>query len=293
MSYLFFPGCSLDGTAKDFRSSTVAVAARVGIALPELPDWICCGSTAAHGSSALLADALPAKNLAAAAGKTVAVACAACYGRLKAATHHIAHDPAVRARVAEVVGGDYDGRTPVLHLLEILSRDVGPARIAAAVRRPLTGLRVACYYGCLLARPPEITRFDDAENPTSMDRLLELAGATPVDWPHKTECCGASASITDVEVVLQLSGRILSMAKAAGVDCIATACPLCQLNLDLRQREIEARTGERYELPIFYFTQLLGLAMGCTDRELSLGSLVVRPAALLQSKGLGRAEARP
>ncbi len=293
MSYVFFPGCSLDGTARDFHRSTLAVAARLGIDLPELPDWTCCGSTAAHCSDALLADALPAKNLSAAAGKTVAVACAACYSRLKTANHHIAGDQAVRARVAEVVGGDYDGQTPVMHLLEILARDVGRARIAAAIRRPLTGLKVACYYGCLLARPPEITRFDDAENPTLMDKLLEIAGATPVDWPHKTECCGASFSITDTDIVLELSNRILSMAKAAGVDCIVTACPLCQLNLDMRQRDIEARFGQRYDLPVFYFTQLLGLAMGCTARDLSLASLVVAPGALLESKGIGRAGATP
>lgn len=291
MSYVFFPGCSLDGTARDFHRSTMAVAARLGLALPELEDWTCCGSTSAHGSDALLADALPAKNLAAAAGKTVAVACASCFSRLKAANHHIARDAAVRARVAEVVGRDYDGGTPVMHLLEILCRDVGRARIAAAVRRPLKGLKVACYYGCLLVRPPEIASFDDAENPRSMDELMEMAGATPVDWPHKTECCGASASITEPDIVLELSNRILSMARAAGVDCVATACPLCQLNLDMRQKDVEARYGSRYDLPVFYFTQLLGLAMGCTARELSLGSLVVPPVALLRSKGIGRAEA--
>jgi heterodisulfide reductase subunit B len=187
VSYVFFPGCSLEGTARDFHRSTLAVAGRLRLAFPEIPDWICCGSTSAHGCDPLLADALPAKNLAAADGKTVAVACASCYSRLKAANHHIARDPAVRARVAEAIGRDYDGRTPVMHLLEILSRDIGCARIAAAVRRPLKGLKVACYYGCLLVRPPEITRFDDAENPTLMDQLMEIAGATPVDWPHKTE----------------------------------------------------------------------------------------------------------
>ena len=203
MSYVFFPGCSLDGTAKDFHRSTLAVAAKLGLELPELQDWICCGSTAAHSSDPLLADALPAQNLFAAGGQTVAVACAACYSRLKMANHHIAGDAAVRAKVARLVGGDYDGLTPVRHLLEILCRDIGRARIAAAIRRPLAGLKVACYYGCLLSRPPEVTNFDDAENPTLMDQLMETAGATPIDWPHKTECCGASFSITDSSIVLR------------------------------------------------------------------------------------------
>jgi heterodisulfide reductase subunit B2 len=291
LRYTFFPGCSLDGTAKDFHRSTLAVAAKLGLELAELEDWICCGSTAAHSSDPLLADALPAQNLRAAHGQTVAVACAACYSRLKMANHHIAGDVVVRANVARVVGGDYDGLTPVRHLLEILGRDIGP-EIAATIRRPLTGLRVACYYGCLLSRPPEVTQFDDAENPTLMDRILETAGATPVDWPHKTECCGASFSITDSSIVLELSDHILSMAQAAEVDCIATACPLCQLNLDMRQKDIEAKYGRRYNLPIFYFTQLLGLAMGCSERELSLDSLVVKPRELLESRGLRGAEIR-
>jgi len=291
LRYAFFPGCSLDGTAKDFHRSTLAVAARLGLELPELEDWICCGSTAAHGTDPLLADALPARNLRAARGQTVAVACAACYSRLKMANHHIAGDVSVRMEVARVVGGDYDGLTPVRHLLEILGRDTGPG-IAAAIRRPLTGLRVACYYGCLLSRPPEVTQFDDAENPTLMDQLLETAGATPVDWPHKTECCGASFSIADSSIVLELSDQILSMAQAAEVDCIATACPLCQLNLDMRQKDIEAKYGRRYNLPIFYFTQLLGLAMGCSASELSLDSLVVDPQELLESKGFSGAETR-
>jgi heterodisulfide reductase subunit B len=214
------------------------------------------------------------------------VACAACYSRLKTANHHIAGDAALRARVAQVVGRDYDGRTPVLHVLEILVRDIGLARIAAAIRHPLTGLKVACYYGCLLARPAEITGFDDPENPTLMDQLMQVAGATPIEWPHKTECCGASFSITDTSIVLDLSNRILSMAQAAGADCIATACPLCQLNLDMRQKDIEAKSGHRYNLPVFYFTQLLGLAMGCRADELSLDSLVVEPQALLEAKGI-------
>ncbi len=286
MSYVFYPGCSLDGTAKDFYRSTLAVAAKLGLELPELKDWICCGSTAAHTSDPLLADALPAQNLSAAAGKTVAVACASCYSRLKMANHHITGDAAVRAKVAQVVGNDYDGRTPVLHLLEILYRDIGRERITAAIRRPLVGLKVACYYGCLLTRPPEATNFDDAEDPRLMDQLMEAAGATAVDWPHKTECCGASFSITDSRIVLRLSNEILSMASAAGVDCIVTACPLCQMNLDMRQKDIEARFGRRYNLPVFYFTQLLGLAMGCSADELSLKSLVVEPQPLLEAKGL-------
>jgi heterodisulfide reductase subunit B len=286
MKYTFYPGCSLDATAKDFYTSTLAMSGRLGLELTELEDWICCGSTAAHNSDPLLADALPAQNLRAAQGQTVAVACASCYSRLKMANHHIASDAGVRAKVARVVGGDYDGLTPVRHLLEILGQDMERKEIAAAICRPLNGLKVACYYGCLLSRPPEVTQFDDAENPTLMDKLLETAGATVVDWPHKTECCGASFSITEPGLVIELTEKILSMAEEAGVDCIATACPLCQLNLDMRQKDVEAKYGRRYGLPIFYFTQLLGLALGCSAKEVSLERLIVDARPLLRCKGL-------
>ena len=293
MTYAFYPGCSLEGTARDFHVSTLAVAKAMGMALPEIPGWICCGSTAAHSSDPVLALALPAQNLLAAAqmnasgpAPTVAVACAACYSRLKVANHHIAHDPQARQQVAQAVGADYDGKVPVKHLLEILGRDLGAKEIAARIRRPLKGLKVVCYYGCLLSRPPEITNFDDAENPRLMDDVMEAAGATVLDWPHKTECCGASYSITDSSIVEKLSREILSMARQAGADCIVTACPLCQLNLDMRQKDIEGRFNEQYGLPVFYFSQLLGLAMGLSGQELSLRSLVVDPQPLLQAKGI-------
>jgi heterodisulfide reductase subunit B len=284
MSYVFYPGCSLEGTAKDFHASTVAVAKALGIEMPELEGWICCGSTAAHQTDPLLALALPARNLAAARGRTVAVCCAACYSRLKAANHEISKDPEVRRRVADVIGADYDGLTPVRHFLEILARDVGAKKIAQRITRPLAGLKVVSYYGCLLSRPPEVTGFDDAENPTLMDQIVTAAGAEALDWPHKTECCGASYSITDVSIVMSLTREILSMARAAGADCIVTACPLCQINLDMRQKDIEKKFGETYGLPVFYFTQLLGLAMGLKPKELGLASLIVDPMPLLSAK---------
>jgi heterodisulfide reductase subunit B len=197
--------------------------------------------------------------------------------------------------VGEVLGGDYDGSTPVKHLLEILRDDIGFAEIAKRVSRPLAGLRVAAYYGCLLLRPPAIMRFDDAENPTVLDDVLTATGAEAVEWPYKTECCGASYSITKTEIVLRLSRQILAMARDAGADCIAAACPLCQLNLDMRQGDIEAASNEKFGLPVFYFTQLLGLALGLPANELGLRSLVVDPAPLLSEKGIlpRGARARP
>ncbi len=197
----------MEGTAHDYQKSTVAVAKALGLALPEIPGWTCCGSTSAHQTDPLLALALPAKNLIAAEGKTVAVGCAACYNRLKTANHEIASDPETRKTVADVVGKDYDGQTKILHLLEILARDIGTAKIAQAVKKPLKGLKLVTYYGCLLSRPPEVTKFDDPENPTLMDQVLEAAGATILEWPHKTECCGAGYSITDVGIVKRSRAR--------------------------------------------------------------------------------------
>jgi heterodisulfide reductase subunit B len=284
--YAYYPGCSMEGTGRDFGLSTLAVSKALDIELDEIRDWICCGSTAAHQSDPLLALSLPAKSLHAAAGKDVAVCCAACYSRLKFANHEIAADAGKRQGVADAIGVDYDGRTAVKHVLEILVRDIGTDHIAARIRQPLHGLKVVCYYGCLLSRPPEITGFDDPENPTLMDRICEIAGAEPVDWPHKTECCGASFSITNVDIVHRLTAEILSMAKQAGADCIVTACPLCQLNLDLRQKDIEEMTGQSFNLPVLYFTQLLGLSLGLSAKELGLRSLVVDVAPLLAAKGI-------
>jgi heterodisulfide reductase subunit B len=168
-----------------------------------------------------------------------------------------------------------------------MARDVGMKKIAEATKKPLKGIKVVTYYGCLLSRPPEVTQFDDPENPTLMDQVLEAAGATILEWPHKTECCGAGYSITDVAIVKRLTREILAMAKAAGADCIATACPLCQMNLDLRQKDTEKASGEQFNLPVFYFTQLLGLAFGLSRKDLGLRSLVVSPNKLLADHGLG------
>ena len=179
------------------------------------------------------------------------------------------------------------------HLLEILGEDMRP-EVAAAVRRPLTGLKVACYYGCLLSRPPEVTQFDDAENPTLMDRLLETAGATVGRLAAQDRVLRGELLHHRPEHRPRPHRPILAMAQAAGVDCIATACPLCQLNLDMRQKDIAAKRGRRYDLPVFYFTQLLGLAMGCSESELSLEQPVRRPAAAAASpRGSRGARAQP
>ncbi len=284
MKYAFYPGCSLEGTAWDFERSVRAVCNVLGIELEVIPDWVCCGSTPAHIRSASLAVALPVVNLLKAQemSRPVMTACASCYARLRTANYKVRGNPEERQRAERVTGKAYDGSVEVRHLLDVLVNDLGPNAIRAAVQQPLEGLRVACYYGCLLTRPPEVVAFDNAEHPTCMDDLVEAAGARSVDWPFKTECCGAGLSVTHPDVANRLGHRLLSMAIQAGAQCLAVACPLCEANLDLRQADAVKAHGDLPEAPVLYITQLLGLALGLSKNELGLEALTVGAEALLQ-----------
>jgi len=287
MKYAYYPGCSLHATAVDYNESTLAVAEALDIELAEVPNWSCCGSTPAHCTDELLAAALPAKNMIAA--KTVAnemlVCCSACFSRFKFAQKHIEEKENLRAELAEIMPVEQIRNMRVRHLIDILAHDVGLEKVAENKRCDL-GLKVACYYGCLLTRPPKVTNLDDTEDPHFMDDLLRAAGMETVDWPYKTECCGATFSLTRTEIVLRLSADILQMAKEAEVDCISVACPLCHANLDMRQQDIEKKLGVKYEIPIFYFTQLLGLAFGLERSKLGIGRSLVNCDELLAAKGI-------
>jgi heterodisulfide reductase subunit B len=287
VKYAFFPGCSLESTAWDFDRSTRAVCGALGIELEEIPNWVCCGSTPAHTTNASLAVALPVLNLQKAQrmNSPVMTACASCYARLRTANYKVSNDPAERKRAERITAAPYDGGVPVHHVLDVLVNHLGLETIRAAVRNPLTPLRVACYYGCLLTRPPEVVAFDDPEHPTVMDDLVSALGAEPVDWPYKTECCGASLSMTNVKVVNRLGHRLVSMARQAGARCITVACPLCQVNLDLRQADAGAAHGELPQTPVLYITQLLGLALGLSPKELGLKALSVSAESLLNADG--------
>jgi heterodisulfide reductase subunit B len=288
LRYAFFPGCSLESTAWDFGKSTRAVFRALDIELEDIPDWVCCGSTPAHSSNAALAVALPAMSLqkAQVMGAPVMTACASCYARLRTANHRIRAEPDERDRAERITGKPYDGGVPVHHVLDVLVHHVGLDAIRARITRPLSGLRVACYYGCLLTRPPEIAAYDDPEHPTCMDDLLAAAGAEPVEWPFKTECCGASLSITNSDVVCRLGHKLLSMAREAGAECVAVACPMCQVNLDLRQADARNAHGDFPPTPVPYVTQLLGIALGLAPEELGLEALTVSADALLLARSV-------
>ena len=287
MKYAFFPGCSLHATAVDYDESARAVASALGIELVEVPNWSCCGSTPAHCTDEVLATALPLKNMIAA--KTVAdelaVCCAACFSRFKFAQKHLEEKEHIRAKVSEILPVEEIEGMKVRHLLDILSQDVGVEKIAEAKQHDLD-MKVVCYYGCLLTRPPKVTEFDDPEDPHSMDDLLTAAGLETIPWPFKTECCGATFSLTRTEIVLRLTAEILQMAKEAGADCISVACPLCHANLDMRQEDVEKKLGVKYAIPVFYFTQLLGLSFGLDAKELGIGRAMVDSKELLATRGV-------
>jgi heterodisulfide reductase subunit B len=266
------------------HQSTLAVARALGIDLVEPKGWTCCGATAGHQTDRLLAVSLPAANLTKVQDLKLdmMVNCAACYNRMKVANHEISSHPTVRKGVREALDRDYDGSVKVRHLLEVLLEDVGLPAIKRAVKRPLNGLKVACYYGCLLVRPPKILKFDDPENPTSLDRLVTAMGGTSLEWPSKVECCGGGLSLSRTDVVVELTGSIIDMAASVGADCIAVSCPMCQVNLDLRQQDINKQTGKNYQIPIVYITQLLGLCLGIGPGELGFEKLMVPATNVLE-----------
>jgi heterodisulfide reductase subunit B len=214
------------------------------------------------------------------------VACAACYSRLRAANRAVKDDAAKKQQLAEVLGETYEGDVAVYHMLEIVGKAVERPDFQDRMRKRLTGLKVASYYGCLLVRPPENTGFDDPEDPVSMDHLVEAIGAEPVEWRYKVECCGAALALARPEIVAKLSGDILQDAKHSGADVIAVACPLCHSNLDLRQRDTEKFLGVDIEIPVLYFTQLLGLALGFSPRRLGMHRHVIDPVPVLKGRGL-------
>lgn len=289
MKYAYFPGCSLQSTAREYDMSTREVAGALGIELVEIPDWICCGATPAHITMHLLSIALPVKNIIKAKEMDsfeIATCCAACFSRLKIANHIMETDPDHRDKVNRIVGANYKGDVTVRHFLDILVNRYGLDSIGEKIQHKLEGLKVACYYGCLLTRPQEITELDDQEAPHIMDLLMETIGAESVDWPYKMECCGASLSLTRTDVVLRLCNDILQMARDEGAEAVVVACPMCQSNLDLRQKEINEKYNKEFNMPVLYFTQLLGLALGIEPKRLGLKKHIVSPKKLLREKQL-------
>ena len=269
----YFPGCSQHSSGIEYGSSTEKVAMALGLELAEPKGWTCCGSGMGHtlpkGESASMA----MRNLAlveAAGDDTLTTGCAACFSRFKRSVYEVERDADVRKEVETTTGYDYTGKVKVAHLLDTFVDKVGLNAIADRVKRPLEGLKVVCYYGCLLTRPPEVNGADHPEYPMNMDLLVRKLGAKTLDWSYKTDCCGGNLMLTETGIALRMSDKVLAGAKEVGADAIVVACPFCQGNLDTRQDQIARELGHKYDIPIIYFTQLMGLAFGFSAKEMAL-----------------------
>jgi heterodisulfide reductase subunit B len=288
----YYPGCSLHSTAIEYDLSTRAIAEEVNLDLAEPKGWTCCGTTPAHSTDHLLATMMPLKNLELveeSGHSYVTMPCPSCFIRHRTAVHDVREDAELREQVAAEMGYVPSEEIEVEHLLNTITERVGYDAIAQAITQPLTGLKVVCYYGCVITRPPKITGADNYEYPTNMDRLVEALGAESLDWSYKTECCGVSLVFTQLPIALGMSRKILRNAQEVGAEAIVVACPLCHANLDMRQEQINEQFGDDYHIPILYFTQLMGLAFGIEPRKLGIDKHLVSASPLLQAKGLAAA----
>jgi heterodisulfide reductase subunit B2 len=279
MKYSYYPGCAQHGTAADYRISIEAVFGRLGIELEEVNNWNCCG--ALHVPDRTIKTALSARTLASARGLDIATPCNLCYSNLMRA-HTALDDIALRTRINEALNEKYDGNTKPKHLLEVIIKDVGLPNLTKHVNKPLN-IKAVPYYGCLLTRPEN--KFDSPENPRALDDLILNLGGKPVTYYYKTKCCGGPILITNEDLALALAKDVLMMAKESGADCMVVTCPMCHLQLDAKQKAVESKFNINIDLPIIYFTQLMGLAMGFRPNELGLLKHLVPTDTLIAKIG--------
>ncbi len=279
MKYSYYPGCAQHGTAVDYRMSVEAVFRRLGIELEEIRNWNCCG--ALHVDDRTTRVALSARTLASAKGSDIATPCNLCYSNLMRAKAAL-EDTALRNQVNGALVTKYDGNTAPKHLLEVVVKDLGLTRLAEHVKYPLR-IKAVPYYGCLLTRPEN--RFDSPENPVSLDDLIRALGAEPVKYYYKTKCCGGPILITNEDLALELAKDLLLMAKDSGADCMVVTCPMCHLQLDAKQKAVEAKFNIKIDMPVIYFTQLIGLAMGIAPKELGLDKHLIATDEVIAKAG--------
>jgi len=282
----YFPGCSLHSTAREYEESLRAVVAALDIQLEEVHDWACCGATSAHSTNHLLSVALPARTLLQAEKQKlqrILAPCAACFNRLASARHALTQDEKIAARVQSILGSDFANSVGIVSIAELL-REV-TATIRQKATSPLTGLKIACYYGCLLVRPREVCSFDDAEVPNSLESIVSATGATPVKWSMALECCGGGFSLSITGSVVRLGRMILQSAIDVGAQAIVVACPMCHSNLDFRQHAMSGRNGVGKSMPIMFISELVGLSLGLDPAQLGLDRHFVSPSLLLDQIG--------
>jgi heterodisulfide reductase subunit B len=279
-----YPGCSLEASSREYLESLRAIAPALKLELEEVQNWNCCGASSAHAMDHILALSLPAETLAQAeqqSMKELLVPCAACYGRLAATKAELAENPTLKQQISERIEMPYAGSTEILTILDILDK-VLTADVVKSFPKKFSH-KVVCYYGCLLVRPPKITKAQRVEDPLMMEDILKRIGSQPLDWGMKTECCGASFSITRTDLVGMMSGKIIEDAILRGAEAIIVACPMCQSNLDMRRQAIEKAMGKRYSIPVLFITQAIGLALGLDSSALGLKRHFV-PVSLLENQ---------
>ncbi|MBL7211368.1 MAG: CoB--CoM heterodisulfide reductase iron-sulfur subunit B family protein [Desulfobacteraceae bacterium] len=273
MKYIYYPGCSLEGTALEYDASTRAAMGALGAELTELNDWTCCGASAADAISYLLSMVLAARNLALAEGMDmdadIMIPCSACYLNLRKVEDHVQQDGTLMGKINEALeeeGLAYNGGVKVRHLLDVMVNDIDPEAIAPLVKKNLAGLGVAVYYGCQALRP--YATYDDHEQPRSLEPLIKALGADVHPWEMGAKCCGAALMTTKKDVAMELTGALLKAAQ--GADCIVTVCPMCEMNLEAFQEPVSKARGEDLGIPVLYLPQLIGLALGLSKKELKL-----------------------
>ena len=278
MKVSYYPGCSLHATAREYDESVRTVSNALAIELKEVDDWSCCGASSAHMTNYKLSVALPARNIMAAEkdGMDIMVPCAACFNRFKMAQYHLKKDEALKAEVEGIIGDIYQDSVAVRNPIDIIYNDIGIYALEEKVTKKLEGLKPVSYYGCLLLRPPDVCEFENYENPYMLDAMMTSLGAESRNWSCKTDCCGGSLTLGKTEIVIHLVNRLMRMAREAGANCLVTACPVCMANLDMRP-------SEELRLPVFYFTELIALAMGLEGPEKWFKMHNVDPLPLLQS----------
>jgi heterodisulfide reductase subunit B2 len=282
MKVSYYPGCSLEATARDYQESITYVCGQLGIELDEIPDWSCCGASAAHSTDESLSIALPGRNLALAEkiGMDMVVPCPMCFNRLKTSSYEL------QKKLGKDQPYHYTGKIKIWELLDFLTHPDRLSLIGNKVHQPLKDLSVVCYYGCMANRPPKITEASQPENPQNMEILLKTLGATVPDWSYKTDCCGASHTIARPDIVQTLVHRLYERALEAGAEAIVVSCQMCQANLDMPQSKISQIFRKKYNLPIYYFTELIGVSWKGTEAKKWLSRHFVNPIPLLKQKGI-------
>lgn len=273
-SYLYFPGCSLRTVAKDFDASAKASANALGFELKEMEGWLCCGAVFTNTEENLITQSGPNRILsrAQAEDNTLVTLCAGCYNVLKRTDQQAQRNQTKQDKINAFNEERFNGEMSVLHYLEILRDHVGFDAVKRAVKAPLQGLPVGAYYGCLLLRPFREMKLDDPHRPSVLEKLLMSIGATPIDYPSRTECCGSYLGVGSPEKIENLSSQIVQSARSHGAKMLAVSCPLCKYNLETRQSQTSETPVESEFLPVVYFTQLLGLALGLPPEQLQLNS---------------------